>query len=645
LLVFAFSPIFSSGNIILMGEQKVNSSISVTDKNRFIHHLLKDLDALEYMLAEDWLEKDMTRIGAEQELCLVDYNYRPSMDGPAILQTISDSHFTTELARYNLEMNLDPLVLKSGAFSTMEANLKNLLADASVYAAPFGNKVLLCGILPSITPRELDLSYLTPKPRYYALDRILREMRDSDFDVYIQGNDELLMRHNNILLEACNTSFQVHLQINPADFTDMYNWAQLISGPVLSVCTNSPLLFGKELWAETRIALFQQSLDVRTKTNDLRQRKPRVNFGNAWVLGSVTELIKDDIARFPMILTGDTEDSFELIKNGIAPKLRAFQLHNGTIWKWNRPCYGLTNGKPHLRIECRYIPSGPTPEDEIANAAFWVGLMQGLPDHYRKLQNKLDFTEVKENFVKAARYGINTELKWNGRFQPARNIILNDLLPIAEQGLLQSGCTPHEASDLLKTIRTRAETLQTGSRWQVKQFRELKNNHEPVEAQLELTAILYEKQQQGHPVAEWNITRPTGNQTSRIRMAEECMNTDILSVREDDPAELVARMMEWKNIHHVPVENQRGELMGLITTTHLKRHVAERNIDPSMTAGQIMIRKFHFIVPGTTVMEAMQLMIREQISCLPVLKDGKLCGIVTEKDMERVWKKMKGESE
>lgn len=645
MLVFAFSPIFSSGNIILMGEQKVNSSISVTDKNRFIHHLLKDLDALEYMLAEDWLEKDMTRIGAEQELCLVDYNYRPSMDGPAILQTISDSHFTTELARYNLEMNLDPLVLKSGAFSTMEANLKNLLADASVYAAPFGNKVLLCGILPSITPRELDLSYLTPKPRYYALDRILREMRDSDFDVYIQGNDELLMRHNNILLEACNTSFQVHLQINPADFTDMYNWAQLISGPVLSVCTNSPLLFGKELWAETRIALFQQSLDVRTKTNDLRQRKPRVNFGNAWVLGSVTELIKDDIARFPMILTGDTEDSFELIKNGIAPKLRAFQLHNGTIWKWNRPCYGLTNGKPHLRIECRYIPSGPTPEDEIANAAFWVGLMQGLPDHYRKLQNKLDFTEVKENFVKAARYGINTELKWNGRFQPARNIILNDLLPIAEQGLLQSGCTPHEASDLLKTIRTRAETLQTGSRWQVKQFRELKNNHEPVEAQLELTAILYEKQQQGHPVAEWNITRPTGNQTSRIRMAEECMNTDILSVREDDPAELVARMMEWKNIHHVPVENQRGELMGLITTTHLKRHVAERNIDPSMTAGQIMIRKFHFIVPGTTVMEAMQLMIREQISCLPVLKDGKLCGIVTEKDMERVWKKMKGESE
>lgn len=625
-----------------MGEQKVSKNISLSEKNRFIHHLLKDLDALEYMLSEGWLEKDITRIGAEQELCLTDHNFRPSMDGPEILNTIADPHFTTELARYNLELNLNPLELRSGAFATLEASLKNLLADANVYAAPFGNKVLLCGILPSITPRELDLSYLTPKPRYYALDSILKEMRDSDFDVYIQGNDELLMRHNNILLEACNTSFQVHLQINPDDFADMYNWAQLISGPVLSICTNSPLLFGKELWAETRIALFQQSLDVRTKTNDLRQRKPRVNFGTSWVTGSVTELIKDDIARFPMILTGDTDDSFGYIKSGVAPKLRAFQLHNGTIWKWNRPCYGITNGKPHLRIECRYIPSGPTPEDEIANAAFWVGLMQGLPDHYRKLQNKLDFTEVKENFVKAARYGINTELKWNGRFQPARTIILDNLLPIAERGLLKSGCTPHEASDLLKTIRTRTETLQTGSRWQVKQFRELKNNHEPVEAQLELTAVLYEKQQQGYPVAEWTIQRPDVRKTSRIRMAEECMSTDILSVREDDPAALVARMMEWKNIHHVPVEDKQGKLIGLITMKHLKKHAVEGQLDPLMTAGQIMLSKFYFITPGTTVMEAMQLMIREQISCLPVLKDGKLCGIVTEKDMQRVWEKMKG---
>ncbi len=625
-----------------MGEQKVNNYISAAEKNRFIHHLLQDLDALEYMLQEGWMEKDIMRIGAEQEMCLVDHNFRPSLDGPEILSKINDTHFTTELARYNLELNLDPLQLKSGAFTEMEAQLKSLLSDASVYAAPFGNKVLLCGILPSITTRELDLSYLTPKPRYYSLDQRLRAMRDSDFEVHIQGNDELILRHNNILLEACNTSFQVHLQIDPDDFTDLYNWAQLISGPVLSVCTNSPMLFGKELWAETRIALFQQSLDIRTRTNHLRQRKPRVNFGNDWARGSVTSLIKDDISRFPMILTGDTEDAAALIKAGNVPRLKAFSLHNGTIWKWNRPCYGVTNGKPHLRIECRYIPSGPTPEDEIANAAFWVGIMQALPEQYRKLQYKMDFTDVKENFIKAARYGIHTELKWNGRFYPARQIVLEELLPLARTGLQKSGFTGHEIEQLLYIIIERASTLQTGSQWQSDQFRQLKKKYEPIEAQLELTASLYENQQTGKPVAAWKHRSELSSGTSRIRMAEECMSTDILSVREDDPAELVARIMEWNDIHHVPVENEAGDLTGLITSRHLERHSSEGMLNPGLSAADIMLRSFVFIHPGTTIMDAMQLMIRHQISCLPVLHDGKLCGIVTDKDTGRVWEKMKG---
>lgn len=624
-----------------MGEQKVNKNISSDEKNRFIHHLLKDLDAMEFMLSEGWFEKDITRIGAEQELCLADHNFRPSMDGPEILSHISDPHFTTELARYNLELNLDPLELKSGAFSALSTQLKSLLSDAAAYAAPFGNKVLLCGILPSITPRELDLSYLTPKPRYYALDSTLRQMRDSDFEVHIQGTDELLMRHNNILLEACNTSFQVHLQINPDDFTDMYNWAQLLSGPVLSICTNSPMLFGKELWAETRIALFQQSLDVRTKTNDLRQRKPRVNFGNCWAGGSVTELIKDDISRFPMILSGETEDSIALLQNGIVPKLKAFNLHNGTIWKWNRPCYGITNGKPHLRIECRYIPSGPTVEDEVANAAFWVGLMQALPERYRKLQNKIDFNEVKENFIKAARYGLHTELKWNGHFLPAKKIILDELLPLAKQGLLKSGFTGHECEELLKVISERAETLQTGSSWQVKQFRQLKKSCDHIEAQLELTAMLYDNQQQGRPVSIWKCADKNPETASRIRMAEECMSTDILSVKADDPAELVAKMMQWNRIHHVPVEDESGALVGIITAKHIGRYIEEGKMHPLLNAGDIMIRNFIFISPGTTIMEAMQIMLREQISCLPVLKDGKLCGIVTDKDTVRTWDKMK----
>lgn len=625
---------------MIMGDQKVNTGISVEEKHRFIHHLLGDLDALEYMLAEGWLENNVTRIGAEQEICLVDFNFRPSKDGPDILKTIQDPHFTSELAKYNLEMNLDPLELKSGAFTKMEAQLKSLLADATVYAAGFNNKVILSGILPSITPRELDLSYLTPKPRYFALDKMLKSMRESDFEVHIQGNDELLLRHDNILLEACNTSFQVHLQINPAEFTDLYNWAQLISGPVLSICTNSPLLFGKELWAETRIALFQQSLDIRTKTNDLRHRIPRVNFGTDWVRGGVTDLIKDDIARFPLLLIGDTEDSMAQIQNGIIPSLRAFQYHNGTIWKWNRPCYGITNGKPHLRIECRYLPSGPTPEDEVANAAFWVGLMKAMPANYTRLYEKLDFTEVRENFVKSARYGINTELKWNGRFVPAKTLLTEELLPLAKNGLMKCGLTSFETENLLRTISERVDTRQTGTRWMVGQFRELRKVCDPIEAQLELTACLYENQRSGHPVAQWNTVKGQEYKGTRIRMAEECMSTDILSVKEDDPAELVVRIMEWRNIHHLPVEEPDGKIVGLITKKLLSNHLKNGPISSSTTAGDVMIRNFIHIPPGTGIIEAMQLMIRENVSCLPIVRDGKLCGILTEKDTKRTWQKM-----
>lgn len=623
-----------------MGDQRIRRALSVKEKQGFIHHLLGDVDALEFMLKEDWFEKDSPRIGAEQELCLVDHDFRPSMEGPEILRSIPDPHFSPELARYNLEINLDPQDLRSGAFTRMEAQLKELLTDASAYASPFGNKVLLCGILPSLTPRELDPAYLSPQARYRALDLRLRQMRNSEFEVHIQGSDELLLRHDNILLEACNTSFQVHLQINPADFRDLYNWAQLISGPVLSICNNSPLLFGKELWAETRIALFQQSLDIRNKTNDLRQRKPRVNFGEDWVHGTFTDMIKDDIARFPLILTGETEDSIAQIRKGSLPSLTAFRLHNGTIWKWNRPCYGIHRGKAHIRIECRYLPSGPTPEDEVANAAFWVGLMQALPEQYRHLPAKTEFNEVRENFIKAARYGINTELKWNGRSVPAKTLLLEELIPLAARGLEKSGLTSYEAGRLLNLISERADTRQTGTRWTVGQYRELKKRCEPVEAQLELTACLYEYQRSGHPVARWKTLKGIERRATRIRLVDECMTTDILSVQEDDPAELVARMMDWRNIHHVPVENDAGHITGLITATLLQKLRSRGPLDPSLSAADIMVREFHRIPAGTTVLDAMQILLRENISCLPVMCDRRLCGIVTDKDLARVWEKM-----
>ena len=197
------------------------------------------------------------------------------------------------------------------------------------------------------------------------------------------------------------------------EMVDKYNWAQAIAGPVLSISANSPLLLGRELWSETRIALFQQSVDLRNRSYLLREQKPRVSFGSNWIKDSVIELYQDDIVRYTPLLTTDfKEDAVAKLNRGEIPKLEAIGVHNGTIYRWNRLCYGQTNGIPHLRIENRYIPSGPSVKDEVANAMFWVGLMEGMPDKYKKLDKLIPFNEVKGNFVNAARTGINTFFNW-----------------------------------------------------------------------------------------------------------------------------------------------------------------------------------------------------------------------------------------
>jgi len=265
-----------------MGEQKVNKQESAEKKTEFVRHLLDDVKALEYMLEHQLFEKGITRIGSEQEFCLVTEDWRPVKKSSEILREINDPHFTTELACFNLEINLDPIELIGSCFSKMEQQLHELLLKASRAADQNNAKIVLAGILPTINKSHLSLDYLTPKPRYYALNKGLMNLRKKDFYLHILGVDELNITHGSVLFEACNTSFQMHLQIDPDDFISSFNWAQAISGPLLSVCSNSPLLLGRELWNETRIALFRQSVDTRNISLALKDEPPRVAFGSDW---------------------------------------------------------------------------------------------------------------------------------------------------------------------------------------------------------------------------------------------------------------------------------------------------------------------------------------------------------------------------
>lgn len=629
-----------------MGEQKLSIAKDPESRKAFLKHLLNDVEAIELMLKEKMFESGVTRIGAEQEFCLVDKYYKPSLNSLGVLEKINDPHFTPELARYNLEINLDPQELTPNSFSLMEKQLRELLLKAREAAATFGEKVILTGILPSIDFRAVQMNYMTPKQRYEALAAIISELRGEDFELNITGVDELILSHNNILFEACNTSFQCHLQIEPDQFPDQYNWALMLSGPILSVCANSPLLVGKHLWAETRIPLFQQSIDTRGKGYHLREREQRVTFGNRWI-ESVTDVFKNDIARHTLLfMTKIRRDSLEMLKEGKIPKLQALQLHNGTIYKWNRACYGISNGIPHLRIENRYLPSGPTVIDEIANLAFWVGLMNNMPEKYRGNWDSIPFEVVKENFYKAATWGIQSGMVWDGDLMSARKLLLDILIPMSREGLEKRNIDSADIDRLLGVIEARATTYRTGTRWIVNSYRKLRKKLDREESTVALTAIMYQRRLTGKPVHEWEVAKESEADELEIQydVVSNFMTTDLVTVRENDIAELVLKIMEWRKIRHLPVEDNDGTLKGIITKKRLVDYLSLHGSDTLATAADVMDKNPVIIKPGDDIKYAMLLMLDLNLSCLPVVEKNELVGIITDKDTKQVWNKMKNRS-
>jgi len=600
-----------------MGQLKVKQLETPGEKAKYTHYLIKDLKALDKMLEEDLIEKEPIRIGAEQEFCLVTEDYFPSKKCMEVLETIDDKHFTTEIGKFNLEINSDPLLLKDKCFSELDTQLQNLLTKAEKASNSHQTKTLITGILPTLRYKHISEKYITPKPRYYVLNSALKDSRSQHFNIHIKGVDELSLFHNSVMLEACNTSFQTHLQINPDEFVDKYNWAQAISGPVLAVCTNSPLLFGRELWAETRIAVFTQSIDTRTNSLVFDEKQSRVSFGASWEKGSVTDIFRDHISRFRSLLTSnEQEDSLEILNKGEIPKLKALQLHNGTVYKWNRVCYGVGGGKPHLRIECRYIPSGPTLKDEIANMVFWVGLMLGQTEEYKHISSKMEFRSAKNNFFKAARYGMETKFKWMDKLISAEDLMLKTLIPIAKTGLQNAGINKDDINLYMGIIQSRVKSL-NGSQWMIKSYKNLQEEKSRFESRQQLTAFMH-KHQFGHKTVDnWEtLSDYRLNDIKNKPIVKHRMKTNLFMVYESDSLELVSHIMKWKSIHHLPVINNKKELTGLITWTDL---IKLGNLDLRFTVKEAMQTELITISQEKSLDKAKQIMQEHQINCLPVV--------------------------
>lgn len=612
------------------------------DRHSFMDAVLDDLRALRLMLDQGKIESGPPRIGVEQELFLVDDSWQPAPVGPQILKDNRNPHVTPELGRFNLEINLDPLEFRGGCLEELERQLNQSIGELAALARSHGARILLAGILPTLTLSQLTTRNMSPQPRYRALSAAITKLRGETHSLRIRGIDELMVKVKTIMLEACNTSFQVHLQVPPDQFPRYYNIAQLATAPVLAAAVNSPLLLSQRLWQETRIALFQLSVDTRRPSSYPRSSRPRVGFGDRWVRDSVLDIFREDVTRFRALMNvQSTEDPLEVLSRNRLPKLKALSMFNGTVYRWNRPCYGVHEGRAHLRIEHRVLPSGPSVLDEVANAAFFCGLVTGLAQEHQDVTSRISFAEVKSNFQSAARSGLNAQLAWlDGESMPAPELIRGRLLPVAREGLRHRGIRDEDIKRYLGIVEKRAETGRTGADWLLRSYSGMGGDRRRGETLVALTAATYQRQTRGRPVHSWPLAEPDegGDWRAHYKRIEQYMTTEVFTVQPEDPIDLAASIMDWERVRHIPVEDERNRLVGLVSyRSVLNFFIRQGGIQLKKEPVRLIMKPHPITVtPETLTVEAIALMRRERIGCLPVVQEDRLVGIVTDRDFMEI---------
>ena len=628
-----------------MGVLNIKEPSSRREEQNFIKQLLTDVKVLDEMLEQGMFNDEIIRIGAEQEVCLIDSTFRASPKNIEILEAANHPMLTPELAKFNLEFNAEPREFKGRCFQDMEDEFINYIREVNVVANKFDTQMILSGIIPTIRKFDLESRNITPLKRFQALCGAIDRIRGSNvYELKIQGiEEELRIMHDTPVLEACNTGFQIHLQTKPEDFVKLYNIAQLITAPVLAAGTNSPILLGKRLWRETRIALFQETVDTRQSSHHLREHSGRVTFGNSW-LNEITEIYKEDIVKYRVMLSNNAEeDPFKVLEKGEIPQLHALGVHNSTVYRWNRPCFGVTKGIPHLRIENRALPSGPTVVDEVANAALWLGLMNSFGNKYENVAEMLDFNVAKSNFFAAARLGLDSRFRWfDGKNISPTKLILDELLPMAEEGLNMVKINKKDIEKYLGIIENRVKKGQTGSTWILNSSDALKNKTNQSNRMTSIMSAMLNNQLNNTPVHEWplaNIEDGLYKFDPSHLLVEEYMDRELFTVRENDILAFVSDMIDWQRIRYVPVEDEKGNLIGMVTSRLLLRHYSKKVNHSKSTAKlvkHIMLKKPLTITPDATVKEAIDLMTKNRIGCLPVVKDGSLIGIITEENFMNI---------
>lgn len=415
---------------------------------------------------------------------------------------------------------------------------------------------------------------------------------------------------------------------------------------MLASAVNSPFLLGHRLWHETRLALFQHAIDTRSLVHKERNQTPRVNFGDRWVNESILEVLHEDAVRFRVLLTQAVEeDALNVLARGGVPSLSAWRLHNGTIWRWNRPCYGVSGGRPSLRIEARYLPAGPSVPDQMANAAFFLGLMTELPEEFGDITEYMSFDDAKSNFFNAARYGLNGQIRGlDGKSRPVARLIVEELLPRARRGLERAGIDEADIERLLNIIEIRARGELSGAKWMLDSAAAMDPLAKTNVRMRTLTAAMKENQEAGLPVHMWRLAAIPKDPMwiDNYKTVEQFMAVDLFTVRPEDILDLAASLMHWRHVRHVPVEDDAGNLIGIVSHRDLLELFALGKISgrAEWIVRDVMKTDLVTIAPETPTLEALELMRTKNIGCLPVIKNKKLVGLVTAYDFLTVSTKL-----
>src|SRR5687767_2610248 len=491
-----------------MGQDVAKTQFTREDRQQYRQKVRRSLDVFARMLSESRFDVERRSMGLEIELNLADERGDPAMVNEKVLALIADEDFQTELAQFNIEINIPPQKIEGKVFETLEREVRASLNHADDMSDQAGADVVMIGILPTLRAEHLTVDTLSANPRYALINEQVFAARGEDLQIAIDGIDRLNTYADTIAPEAACTSVQLHLQVNPETFAAHWNAAQAIAGIQLALGCNSPFFFGKELWRETRIPLFEQATDTRPEELKAQGVRPRVWFGERWIT-SIFDLFEENVRFFPALLpVCEDEDPVEVIERGGTPELAELKLHNGTIYRWNRPIYDTVRERPHLRVENRLLPAGPTVADICANAAFYYGLVRTLVAEERPLWSRMSFSAAEENFHSASRDGIAANIYWPGVGEvPVAELVLRRLLPAANAGLEDAGVSAADRDRLLGIIERRCVTMQNGATWQADTFHKLYDDEklERVDALRRMTVLYREHMHANEPVHEWAV--------------------------------------------------------------------------------------------------------------------------------------------